>query len=185
MNPLLKMALDLGPVLVFVIGYWLFGIYVATVFVMIAIACAVAIEYSLERKVSPMLLITFALVLIFGGLTLWLTNDIFIKMKPTILYAMFASILAGGLLSDRVFLKYLLGQALQLPDHAWRVLTWRWASFFLALAVANEVLWRSVSTDTWVMLKLGVMPLTLIFALAQTPFILRNQIEGDKSPPAI
>jgi intracellular septation protein len=106
-------------------------------------------------------------------------------MKPTILYAMFASILAGGLLSDRVFLKYLLGQAMQLPDRAWRVLTWRWASFFLALAIANEVAWRSVSTDTWVVLKLGVMPLTIIFALAQTPFILRNQIEGDKAPPAV
>ena len=185
MSPLLKMALDLGPVLVFVIGYWLFGIYYATGLVMLAIACAVAIEYSLERKVSPMLLITFVLVLIFGGLTLWLTNDIFIKMKPTILYAMFAALLAGGLLSDRVFLKYLLGQALQLPDPAWRVLTWRWASFFLALAIANEILWRSVSTDTWVALKLGVMPLTLIFALAQTPFILRNQTEEDKSPPAI
>ena len=185
MSPALKMALDLGPVLVFVIGYWLLGIYWATGLVMVAIACAVAIEYSLERKVSPMLLITFVLVLIFGGLTLWLTNDIFIKMKPTILYAMFAAVLAGGLLSDRVFLKYLLGQTLQLPDHAWRVLTWRWASFFLALAIANEILWRSVSTDTWVALKLGVMPLTLIFALAQTPFILRNQIEADKTPPAI
>ena len=179
------MALDIGPVLVFVASYWLFDIYVATALVMLAIACAVAIEYALERKVSPMLLITFALVLVFGGLTLWLTNDIFIKMKPTILYAMFASILAGGLLSDRVFLKYFLGHALQMPDHAWRVLTWRWASFFLVLAIANEFIWRSVSTDTWVAIKLGVMPLTIIFALAQTPFILRHQIEGDKPPPAL
>jgi intracellular septation protein len=177
------MTLDIGPVLLFVASYWLFGIYSATAVVMLAIACAVAIEFSLERKVSPMLLITFALVLVFGGLTLWLTNDIFIKMKPTILYAMFACILAGGLLSERVFLKYVLGHAFQLSDPAWRALTWRWSSFFLVLAIANEFVWRTASTDIWVAFKLGVIPLTIIFALAQTPFILRNQVEGDKSPP--
>jgi len=101
MSPLVKMALDLGPLLIFFIANSLYGIYVATAMVMLAIGCAVVIEYALDRKVSPMLLITFALVLVFGGLTLWLSNDIFIKMKPTILYAMFASILAGGLLFGR------------------------------------------------------------------------------------
>jgi intracellular septation protein len=104
-------------------------------------------------------------------------------MKPTILYGMFACVLAGGLLSDRVFLKYVLGNAFSLSQQAWRALTWRWSSFFVALAIANELVWRTVSTDTWVAFKLGVIPLTIIFALAQTPFILRNQIEGDKSPP--
>jgi intracellular septation protein len=183
MSPRLKMALDMGPVLVFVAGYWLFGIFVATALVMLTIACAVGIEFALERKVSPMLLITFVLVLIFGSLTLWLTNEVFIKMKPTILYGMFACVLAGGLLSDRVFLKYVLGNAFSLSEHGWRALTWRWSSFFVALAIANELVWRTASTDTWVAFKLGVIPLTMIFALAQTPFILRNQTEGDKSPP--
>ena len=185
MSPLVKMALDLGPLLIFFIANSLYGIYVATAMVMLAIGCAVVIEYALDRKVSPMLLITFALVLVFGGLTLWLSNDIFIKMKPTILYAMFASILAGGLLYGRLFIKFVLGQTLHLPDEAWRALTLRWASFFLVLAILNEIVWRNTSTDLWVAFKVwGVFPLTLLFAVAQTPFIARHQIESDKSPPA-
>ena len=97
----------------------------------------------IERKVSPMPVLTCALVLIFGGLTLWLSNENFIKIKPTILYAMFAAVLVGGLAFNRLFIKYLLGQTLQLADPAWRALTWRWSLFFLALAIVNEFVWRN------------------------------------------
>jgi intracellular septation protein len=137
-----------------------------------------------ERKVSPMPLVTGLLVLIFGGLTLWLANDIFIKIKPTILYVMFAAVLLGGLLFSRLFIKLLLGQTLRLPEVAWRTLTWRWSGFFIALAILNEIVWRNVSTNTWVAFKVwGVFPLTLLFALAQTPFIARHHIEDAESAP--
>jgi len=186
MSPLLKMALDLGPLLIFFAANMVSGIFTATAVFMVAITISVVLSFAIERKISPMPVLTCALVLIFGGLTLWLSNENFIKIKPTILYTMFAAVLVGGLAFNRLFIKYLLGQTLQLADPAWRVLTWRWSVFFLALAILNEFVWRNTSTDTWVAFKVwGVLPLTLVFALLQTPFIARHQIEGDKSPPAI
>lgn len=186
MHPLLKLALDLGPLLIFFAANSLFGIFTATLIFMGAMLVAVAIGIVLERKVSPVGLVTLALVLIFGGLTYWLSNDIFIKIKPTILYAMFAVVLMGGLVFGRLFIKYLLGQTLRLPEDAWRTLTWRWSLFFLVLAVLNEIVWRNVSTNTWVAFKVwGVFPLTLLFAMAQTPFIARHQIETDESPASL
>ena len=186
MSPLLKMALDLGPLLIFFAANAVSGIFTATAVFMAAITLSIALGIAIERKVSPMALLTFALVLIFGGLTLWLSNENFIKIKPTILYAMFAAVLVGGLAFNRLFIKYLLGQSFQLGEPAWRALTWRWSVFFLALAVINEFVWRNTSTDTWVAFKVwGVFPMTLLFALSQTPFIARHQIEADKSPPAI
>jgi intracellular septation protein len=186
MSPLLRMALDLGPLLIFFAANSVSGIFTATWVFMLAITASIALSFAIERKVSAMPLLTCALVLIFGGLTLWLSNENFIKIKPTILYAMFTAVLIGGLGFNRLFIKYLLGQTLQLSDPAWRALTWRWSFFFLALAAANEFVWRTTSTDTWVAFKVwGVFPLTLLFALLQTPFIARHQIEGEKSPPAV
>ncbi len=187
MSPLLKMALDLGPLLVFFAANTVSNnIFTATWVFMIAITASIATTFAIERKVSPMALLTFALVLIFGGLTLWLSNENFIKIKPTILYSTFASVLVGGLAFNRLFIKYLLGQTMHLADPAWRALTWRWSAFFLMLAIVNELVWRNTSTDMWVAFKVwGVFPLTLVFALSQTPFIARHQIEGEKSPPAI
>jgi intracellular septation protein len=186
MSPLLKMALDLGPLLIFFAANAVSGIFTATAVFMVAITASIALSFVIERKVSAMPVLTCALVLIFGGLTLWLSNENFIKIKPTILYAMFTAVLIGGLGFNRLFIKYLLGQTLQLSDPAWRILTWRWSLFFLALAAANELVWRTTSTDMWVAFKVwGVFPLTLIFALLQTPFIARHQIEGEKSPPAV
>src|SRR5262245_17045839 len=178
MSPLLKMALDLGPLLIFFAANAMGGIFTATAVFMVAMTISILLSFAIERKVSPMPLLTFALVLIFGGLTLWLSNENFIKIKPTILYAMFTVVLMGGLRVNRLFIKYLLGQTLQLSDPAWRALTWRWSLFFLALAITNEFVWRTTSTDTWVAFKVwGVFPLTLLFALMQTPFIARHQIE--------
>jgi intracellular septation protein len=183
MHPLLKLALDLGPLVVFFVANAVFGIFTATAVFMAAMLLVIALGIAIERKVSPIPLVTGAVVLVFGGLTLWLANDIFIKIKPTILYAMFASVLLGGLAYGRLFIKLLLGQTLQLSDAAWRKLTWRWSLFFLALAMLNEFVWRNVSTDTWVAFKVwAVFPLTLLFAMAQTPFIARHQIQSDETP---
>ena len=182
MNPLLKLALDLGPLLIFFAANALFGIFTATAIFMAAMLIVIAVGIIVERKLSPMPLMTGALVLVFGGLTLWLANDIFIKIKPTILYAMFAGILLGGLLFDRLFIKTVLGQTLRLNDAAWRTLTWRWATFFIALAILNEIVWRNVSTNSWVAFKVwAILPLTLLFAMAQAPFISRHQIEDKPS----
>ncbi|HEX3484898.1 MAG TPA: septation protein A [Micropepsaceae bacterium] len=185
MHPLLKLALDLGPLLVFFAANAMFGIFNATAIFMGTMLLVIAIGIAIERKVSPMPLITAVLVLVFGGLTIWLSNDVFIKIKPTILYVMFAGVLLGGLAFSRLFIKLMLGQTLRLPEDAWRTLTWRWALFFILLAVLNEIVWRNVSTNTWVAFKVwGVFPLTLLFAMAQAPFIARHQIETDETPAA-
>lgn len=178
MHPLIKLALDLGPLLIFFAVNATAGIYWGTGAFMGAMVIAITIGIAVERKISPMPLITGALVLVFGGLTLWLSNDVFIKIKPTILYIMFAAILLGGLAFGRLFIKTVLGQTLRLNDAAWRTLTWRWSLFFLVLAVLNEIVWRHVSTNTWVAFKVwAVFPLTLLFAMSQAPFISRHQIE--------
>ncbi len=182
MNPLLKLALDLGPLLIFFAANALFGIFTATAVFMSAMLIVITVGIVVERRLSPMPLITGALVLVFGGLTLWLSNDIFIKIKPTILYAMFAAVLLGGLAFGRLFIKIVLGQTLRLNDAAWRILTWRWAIFFIGLAILNEIVWRNVSTNTWVAFKVwAIFPLTLIFAMAQAPFISRHQIQDEPS----
>jgi intracellular septation protein len=179
-NPLLKLMLDLGPLIIFFVANSRFDIFFATGTFMVAITIAIVIGVAIERKISPMPLVTLVLVMVFGGLTLWLENEIFIKLKPTVLYLMFASVLWGGLFTGRIFLKFLLAQSVNLPDGAWRVLTHRWVIFFLSLAVLNEFVWRSFSTDTWVAFKVwGVLPLTLLFVITQTPYISRHVIEED------
>lgn len=177
-NPLIKLALDFGPLLIFFAVSQTAGIYWGTGAFMAAMLISIGVGFVVERKLEPMPLFTLALVLVFGGLTIWLSNDVFIKVKPTILYTMFAAILLGGLRFGRLFIKMVLGQMLRLNDAAWRILTWRWSVFFLFLAVLNEIVWRNVSTNTWVAFKVfGVFPLTLLFAMSQTPFISRHQIE--------
>jgi intracellular septation protein len=183
-NPLLKLVLDIGPLVLFFVANSLFGIFVATAFFMVAIVVALSAGIAIERKLSPVPLITAALVLTFGGLTLWLDDEFFIKIKPTILYTIFSAVLIGGMLSKRLLIKFVLGHSIQMPDAAWRTLTWRWAIFFLVLAAANEFVWRTFSTDFWVAFKVwGVVPATLLFALSQTPFMLRHQV--DETPHAL
>jgi intracellular septation protein len=177
MNPQLKMALDYGPVLLFGAAYFLFGIYPATAVLMIAISISVIVGISIERKFSAVPLVTGFLVLVFGGLTLWLQDPFFIKIKPTIFYTMLAAVLVGGLLFKRLLIKFVLAHAIQMTDAAWRTLTWRTAIFFLLLAAANEFVWRSFSEGTWVTFKLGIIPLMVLFTLSQVPFMLRHQIE--------
>lgn len=192
-SPLLKMALELGPLLVFFFanarGEWLasqfpvlteFGgpIFIATGLFMIATAVALTVSWLLTRKLPMMPLISGIVVFVFGALTLWLQNDTFIKMKPTIVNALFGSILLGGLLFGQSLLGYVFNSAFKLTDEGWRKLTLRWGVFFLFLAVLNEVVWRTVSTDTWVAFKVwGTMPITILFTMAQMPLIMKHSVE--------
>jgi intracellular septation protein len=175
-GPLLRLALDLGPLLVFFAAYQMAGIFGATGAFMIASLISLGVGYAIERRISPVPLFTAILVLIFGGLTLYLKNGTFIKMKPTVLYAFFGLTLLGGLAFGRLFIKYVFETAFQLNEIGWRKLTWRWGIFFLALAVLNEVIWRSMAEATWVKFKVfGIIPLIMVFALAQMPLVLKHE----------
>lgn len=178
LNPVLKLALDFGPLILFFFANSRGGIFFATAAFMVAIVAALIVQYALTRHLPILPIVTAGIVLVFGALTLWLHNDTFIKMKPTIIYAMFGAILFVGLATGRPLLETVLEGAFHLTDKGWKILTWRWAIFFLALAVLNEIVWRSVSTDTWVAFKtFGFLPLTIVFALAQTPVFLRYQVK--------
>lgn len=178
---LVRLALDLGPLILFFGTYKILGFFVATGVFMAAMVASLAIGYARERKLSPMPVVTAALVLVFGGLTIFLKSEVFLKIKPTVLYSFFAALLLGGLAFNRLFIKYIFEQAFDLNQRGWRTLTWRWGLFFVFLAVLNEIIWRNTSTDFWVTFKVaGVLPLTFLFALAQTPFVLKNQIETPK-----
>jgi intracellular septation protein len=179
-SPLVKLALDLGPLLLFFVTFQFAGIYVATAVFMAAVLGALAIGYIRDKKLSPMPLFTAALVVVFGGLTLYLKNDTFIKMKPTVLYAFIGMLLLGGLVFNRLFIKSVFAQAFDLNEVGWRKLTWRWALFSFALAVANEIIWRNFSTAIWVDFKLAIFPLIFLFALAQTPLVLRHDNSAAK-----
>lgn len=177
-SPLIRIATDLGPLVLFFAAFELYGIYAATAAFMVAVLAALGFGYWRDRKFLPMPLFTAALVLVFGGLTLYLKNDIFIKMKPTVLYAFFGVLLVGGLRFNRLFIKYVFAQAFDLSEAGWRKLTYRWGFFFLALAAVNEMVWRSFSTAIWVDFKVwGIMPLILLFAVAQSPLVMKHQIE--------
>lgn len=179
MNPFVKLAVDLGPLVVFFLGNSYLGIYYATALFMAATAISLGLSYAIERKLSPMPIVTGVVVMVFGGLTIWLADDLFIKLKPTIVNSIFASLLIAGLMTRRLFLKFLLDSALQMSDDAWKTFTYRWIGFFIFLAILNEVVWRTQTTDFWVGFKLwGVFPITVIFAIAQTPFLLKHQIKS-------
>ena len=179
MNPLLKLVLDLGPLLVFFAGNSYFGIFIATGMFMAAVLVSLAITYAIARRISPMPIVTGVVVLVFGGLTLLLADELFIKLKPTIVNSIFASVLLAGVLTDRLYIKILFDNAFHLPDHAWKTLTYRWIAFFVFLALLNEFIWRNYSTDFWVGFKLwGVVPISLAYGALQMPFILKHQIDA-------
>ena len=191
--PLLKLALELGPLIVFFFanarGAWLAErfptlqslgepIFIATGLFMAATALSLAVSYLMFRTVPIMPLVSGVIVFVFGALTLWLQNDTFIKMKPTIVNGLFAAILLGGLLFGKTLLGYVFGSAFKLDEEGWRKLTLRWGLFFVFLATLNEVVWRNFSTDFWVAFKVwGTMPITLVFTFAQMPLIMRHSLE--------
>lgn len=177
-SPLAKFAIEAGPLAVFFVANARGGIYVATGALMAALVVSVAASWRLERRLPIMPLVTAVFALVFGGLTLLLRDDTFIKVKPTIVNLLFAATLFAGLVAGRSLLKVLLGEALQLDEQGWRLLTVRWACFFVVLAALNEIVWRGFSNDFWVSFKVfGIMPLTILFTLTQIPLIKRHAIE--------
>ena len=198
-NPVLKMVLEIGPLLVFFFanarGEWLVErfpalaniggpIFVATALFMVATAIALIASWLIMRSLPIMPLVSGVVVFIFGALTLWLHDDVFIKMKPTIVNTLFGSVLLGGLLFGRSLLGYVFDSAFHLDAEGWKKLTFRWGLFFLFLALVNEVVWRSFSTDAWVTFKVwGIMPITLLFTLSQMPLIMRHSLEEKVGKP--
>jgi intracellular septation protein len=173
-SPLVKLLIDLGPLLAFFVAYGRAGIYWATGVLMLATLAALLASWRLLGRVTAVPLLTAILVVVFGGLTFYLDDPSFIKLKPTIINLLFAGVLVVGLLTDRPLLKVLLGEAFRLTEEGWRKLTVRWALFFFALAILNEVVWRSFSESAWVNFKVfGIVPLTILFALAQLPLLKR------------
>ena len=191
--PLPKLALELGPLLVFFFansrGEWLVErfpalgdlggpLFVATALFMVAVALSLAISWALTRTLPMMPLVSGVVVLVFGTLTLYLQDEIFIKMKPTIVNALFGAVLLGGLLFGKSLLGYVFDSAFRLDAEGWRKLTLRWGIFFFVLAALNEVVWRGFSTDFWVAFKVwGTMPITILFTLSQMPLIMRHSVE--------
>ncbi|WP_321345642.1 septation protein A [Breoghania sp.] len=192
MNPLLKLALELGPLGVFFFanarGAQLaetfpalaaFGgpIFVATAAFMVAITVSLVVSYVMTRHLPIMPLVTGVVVLVFGALTLYLHDDLFIKLKPTIINGLFGTVLLGGLVFGRSLLGYVFDSVFRLDAEGWRKLTFRWGLFFYFLAIVNEVVWRNFSTDTWVTFKVfGIMPITFIFTFSQIPMITRHSL---------
>ena len=177
LNPFLKLGLELGPLVVFFLVNARYGIFAATGVFMAATVLALTISWVLTRRLAIMPLITGVVVFVFGGLTLLLQDEVFIKMKPTIVNSLFGATLLIGLWFRQALLGYVFDSVFRLDDDGWRKLTFRWGVFFFVLAFLNEVVWRSFSTDFWVTFKVfGIMPLTILFTLTQMPLIQRHAL---------
>ena len=174
----LKPVVEYGPIFVFFVAYYTYDLLTATAAIMGATAIALILSYGFERKIPMMPLLTAVVIGVFGGLTLWLKDDIFIKMKPTIIQSLFGFILLGGLAFGKLFLRSVMGQIWNMTDRAWRTLTVRFSGYFFAMAMINELVWRTQSTDFWVNFKVfGLMGLTFVFIISQMGFIQRNAQE--------
>ena len=173
-----KLLVDIGPLAIFFIFYVRSDLQSAILPFMIATVIAVIFWYIVEKKIPIMPTAGAVIILVFGGLTLYFNNDVFFKMKPTIINLLFAGILFTGNILNKPLLKFLLGEALKLQDEGWRILTKRWIGFFIALAILNEIIWRTQSTNVWVNFKVfGILPLTFVFTITQFPVIKKFQIE--------
>jgi intracellular septation protein len=176
----LKPVIEYGPLGVFFIAYLKFDLLTATGALMAATIIALAVSYIMERRVPMVLVVTAVVVMVFGGLTLYLDDERFIKMKPTIVQALFAVVLLGGLMLRKPLLKPLLSAAWQLTDRGWQQLTLRFGLFFAVMAVVNEIVWRTQSTDFWVNYKIfGALALTFAFTASQARLIMRSQVDPE------
>ena len=191
-----RMALELGPLIVFFLmnakAHVFFGslpadnIFYATGSFMVAIAISLAATYILHKTIPIMPLVTGGFVLVFGGLTIFLQDEQFIKIKPTMTNLIFAAGLLGGLAMGKPTMKYLFDSAFHLDDMGWRKLTLRWGLFFVFLAIVNEIVWRNFSTDFWVSFKVfGLMPITAVFAMFQVRVITEHQLVKPESKTSL
>ncbi len=199
--PLIKLLLDLGPLVVFFTIWYIAGkqpdafdaylpqavagkgnaFFPATAALMVATLVSLVASFAIFKKLPTMPLVTAVLVMVFGGLTLYLADEIFLKMKPTIIYILFAAVLGIGMMLNRVFLKIMFDEAFSLTPEGWRILTWRWTIFFVFLAILNEIVWRGFSTDVWINVKVfGFITLTMVFAIAQVGIIQKFSTEEKK-----
>jgi intracellular septation protein len=175
-----KLLVDFGPLALFFATNYFKGIFWATGVFMVAITAALFYSWKKEHKLPPMMVFTAVLVLVFGGLTIYLQDETFIKIKVTLINTLFAGILLVGLLTGKIFLKTVLGHAFQITEAGWRGLTIRWIVFFVVMAGANEAIWRNVSTDMWVNWKVfGQLGLTFLFLLVQVPLLQKHQLEPE------
>ncbi len=182
MNPTLRFALDMGPLLVFFLAYRFAGLMAATVALIAFTVLSLAITYALEKRISPMPLVSGIAVAVFGGITLWLNDETFIKIKPTLVNLLFAAILLGGVFFKKPMLKYVLESAVSLKEEGWLLLSKRWGFFFVFLACLNEVIWRNFPTDFWVSFKVfGMFTCTILFTLSQLPLMKKYMVED--APP--
>jgi intracellular septation protein len=182
LNPFVKLALDFGPLILFFIVNGRAGIFWATAAFMGAFVVSVLVSYGLIRRFPVMTLVTGAVVLVFGGLTIWLHDPTFVKLKTTIIYLLFAGVLAAGLILKQPFLEIAFDSAFHLTEEGWRILTIRWIAFFVAMAIVNEIVWRTQTTDFWVAFKtFGFIPLTIIYALAQFPVLQKYAAKPDQA----
>ncbi len=178
-NAHVKLLIEFGPLAAFGITYFTAGIFWATGVVMVTSVLALAASWLQFGRLLPVPLMTAVLVVVFGGLTFWLNDPSFIKIKPTIINLLFAGVLLFGLMTGRPLLKLLLGEAFNLTEEGWRKLSIRWALFFLGLAALNELVWRSFSETVWVNFKVfGILGLSLVFAMAQIGLIKRHEAKS-------
>ena len=178
MKSISKLFIDIGPLAVFFIFYTRSDLQTAILPFMIATIIAVLFSYIIEKKIPMMPTVGAGIILVFGGLTIYFDNEVFFKMKPTIINLLFAGILFIGILLNKLLLKYLLGGAIKMKEEGWSILTRRWIGFFISLAILNEIVWRTQSTDLWVSFKVfGILPITFIFTLTQFSIIKKFQIK--------
>ena len=165
---MLKLFVDYAPIVVFFITYWLADLFAATAAIIIATVIVLTISLIVERRIPIMPLVTGIIIVLFGGLTLWLNDETFIKMKPTIIQVIFGLILLGGLYTKHLFLEKLLGASIKMEREGWEIFTRRFSFFFFSMALLNEFVWRTQSTDFWVNFKVfGILVLTIIFLVGQ------------------
>lgn len=184
-NPLAKMALDLGPLVLFFAANSRFGIFTGTAIFMGAIVASLAVSYALTRHVAIMPVVSAIIVLVFGSLTLVLHDETFIKVKPTIIYALFGVTLLAGYVLNKPLLAIVFDAMFHLTEEGWRKLTLRWAAFFIVMAVVNEVVWRTQTTQFWISFKLfGFTPLIFLFGALQYPLLMRHASPEANAAPA-
>ena len=183
-NPTLKLILEMGPLVAFFVTNWKFGIFPATGVLMACVVAALIVSWVMTKHLPIMPVVTCVAVVFFGALTFFFHDELFIKLKPTIVNSIFGAVLLGALAFGKPLLPIVLDSVMRLTEEGWRKLTLRWGVFFFVLAAINEIVWRTQTTDFWVSFKaFGIMPITIAFALAQVPLIMKHELKDEAKQP--